>query len=164
MNVVELLERLRAQGIELVWFDRFGPVWSGGRPPAEAEPWIELLRINLEYAVRGAGTGHVWGACDKCGAAQLVPKKDMSKERGCKLTPHCSGHLGRYVDLPTAREGWATLKATRKLALARKRGPLGLPKHQGRVTGRGGHAPEPSGSTPAEVAARLPEGPAPGAA
>lgn len=160
MHVVELLERLAAQGIELVWYDRAGPVWHPGHAaiPSDALPWIRKLNVELQYAVRGAGTGHRWGACDKCDMAQIVPNKEQApkkqsngelKYRTCKVTPHCTGRMGRWVDLPTARGAWDTLRSARKLAVARSAPRLKLPdRPAGRPPGpaslsQGSDAPSP---------------------
>lgn len=140
MNVVELLERLRAEGIELAWWDTAGAVWQGGAPPADAEPWVAELGPQLQFAVRGAGTGHRWGACAVCGEAQLAPN-DKQAKRTCHITPRCQGKVGRWVDLPVARDGWKVVKSLRKLAVAQAqaqtaataapRGLLGLRSHRG---------------------------------
>jgi hypothetical protein len=105
MTVVELLERLAEQGIELVWWDTAGALWSAP-PPAGALPWVAALGPELAWAVEGARTGHRWGACSACGRCQLR-KPTPKRSAGCQMTPRCQGEVGRWVELPEAARRWS---------------------------------------------------------
>lgn len=49
---------------------------------ARASRWL------FEWGLQGAGSGHRWYACDKCGELQL-----LARERSCGMTPKCGGRM-----------------------------------------------------------------------